>query len=191
MKMKRLLSGICILVLAGSAAAQSPALPAAPPVTYGQPIAQPPVGHSYGLPVQACQSGGCCAPVAKTCVAEPAMKTITHVSYGKACEEFCTPKCSCLSCFSNACGCTQCDCVRTKYYLIKKTCTQECPTTKCVVSTAPSCGSVISQPHIVPVAPQGTTMLPQSSGTVMQRTSTVPQGTLSIPQGTVAYPPQR
>jgi hypothetical protein len=164
--MKALLCGLLVFVATGLASAQTPMRPPQPVVypMQGTALAQPtapapttqlPAAPTIGTPTviaaPAAATGACCpapaccptpvcAAPCKTCVREPATKTITHVCYSKTCEEFCLPKCSC-SCFASLCGgCLGCEPIHTKYYLVKKVRTETCPTTKCVPSLAPVCG---------------------------------------------------
>ena len=120
--------------------------PVQTPATYGQAPAQTSGVQSYGLPAASnCYQGGdCCEPTKLVCVREPATKTITHVCYCKACEEFCVPKCGCCLCLCG--GCLTCDGPHLKYYLVKRVHKEECPTTKCVPTLVPACGGCVT-PH--------------------------------------------
>jgi hypothetical protein len=121
------------------------------PTPYDRTLAQTPVPQTFALPAAApsccSQNCGCCEPVRKVCVCEPATKTVTHVCYSKTCEEFCVPKCSCCPCLSWFCGsCLQCEGPYARYYLVKKVSKEERPIAKCVPAVAPPCGNCAIPP---------------------------------------------
>jgi hypothetical protein len=111
----------------------------------GQAQVQAPMMNGAGMPATvpaSCCTVPCCEPVCKTCVREPATKTINHVCYCNTCTEFCLPRCSCCGLFG--CGNCQCEGPFAKYWLVKKVIKEQCPTTKCVPSVAPACGGCVS-----------------------------------------------
>ncbi len=161
--MKRFLSGLIWLALAGPLAAQTPGQ------TPGQTPTNAALARETGVQT-VCHTGGacggsCCAESCgpeKVCVPECYIKKTPRTVYGSKCIDYCLPKCSGLSLFGHGCGsggswdscgnccnsCTNCGCVRTKHVLLKKIVEDECPATKCVVQLTPGCVSAPAAPAV-------------------------------------------
>jgi hypothetical protein len=124
----------------------------------GTAVAQQPVVHQNGCIVpqcgpvpQCCPAPQCdCAPATKTiCVPQPGVKKTTHVCYCTICEDFCVP-CLWRSCFSHCGGCGDCgtcEAPRPRYFLVKRVCVEECPTTICTPVVVPACGGCCPAPR--------------------------------------------
>jgi hypothetical protein len=151
--MKRIIfSGLLMAVLAGSALAQQPMYQQLP--AGGPTLPAVPATATYDLHHGGCSSG-CCTPTQTICVPEQTCKEKKTPIYSKTCAPFCVPACHCClhslfgggdsgcggcdsGCGSCGAGCEQ---PRTKYYLVKKYCVEQVPTTVCHPVTVPACGA--------------------------------------------------
>jgi hypothetical protein len=152
--MKRLFLVLACAALANTAWAQTRTLPPAPmPSGVVQSVQKPTTvlpaatiqQTSHGcLGGPTCCAESCCTPTKTICVPEPSTKVTVKINYSSTCDKICFPKCSflhCGSCCEGGCGENgQCSShIYHRNYLVKKVCTTECPTTKCVAIEVPAC----------------------------------------------------
>jgi hypothetical protein len=142
MEMKKILLALLCANLVGTVWAEDP------------PAAQAPAqaGTLPALPADAAvpgQGGSCPVSTRKVCVPEPTTKKTTKAVYSCRCEDFCLPGFHLHGLFHHtdgdacpACEAGKCGHPLTKKVLVKKVCTEECDSYKCV-------------PAEVPVEPQG------------------------------------
>jgi hypothetical protein len=160
--MKRILySGLVMLALAGSVLAQQgmQAMPQGTPLA-GTPVAEPATNTTHG---GWAAHGGCCAAscsAPKTiCVPEQTTRRIETPVYSKGCEPLCVPSCCSLGSLFNHCsgdcghGVT-CEHPRTRYFLVKRICVEECPAVKCSPVCVPACAPGCAGPaEVIPMNP--------------------------------------
>lgn len=156
--MKKLWTMLAVGLLCGAVVAQEPeteevaaqAAPAAKTPPGLPPGAQPlPPG---AVPVDIPGKQECGNPcVKKICVPEPSKTKKSTVYYDCQCKDYCLPRCPCPNCFKfwkKKKDCANCECEhghcpkcekkpRVRAVLIKKTKTEECDSTKCVVKEVP------------------------------------------------------
>jgi hypothetical protein len=138
--------------LAADAPAGAPAAPAATAAPAAPPVLSAPPAVPCPPPL-AC-APACEVPLKKVCQPEPATREVPKRSYGESCEDFCLPKCK----FSGlghlfhhgdcdaGCAdgtCHDCECPRTRKYLVVKIKQEQECYTKCnvgYVPEEPSCG---------------------------------------------------
>jgi hypothetical protein len=111
------------------------------------PAAQAPAAALAGLPAGAalpCEGGSCPAGTRKVCVPEATTKKTTKTVYDCRCEDFCLPGFHLHGLFHATAGdaCPACEAGKcghplTRKVLVKKTCTEECDTYKCVPAEVP------------------------------------------------------